>query len=459
MKAWLKRSLFLLGAGFLALAWLFYFHNASVAAKLPKWGWLQSGVAKLGEKTVVAAPEDEDPDNTKNEIPVHTARVSIATMHRYIEGFGTVAPRPPRPGEMAGSANVASPIAGVVAKVTCQVGQQVKAGDVVIQLDDRLAKSAEEQATAALAQAQASQAALKATPRPDQLEIARLTVDKSKAALEFAQHTYDRLKQLAADQGTSTKSVEQAAMEQAAARTELAVSEKQLALLKASPTQEELAQEQAKVAQAAAALATARMQRQMMTITAPIDATVMSLSVNPGEGVDPTKTLVQFVAMDRLMADLDVPADQLPPTVIGLPAEILLPSAGAAKGAAPIDPVLGKVSLVSPQVDPKTGAVMVAVDLPADTKLRPGLSVRVRIIAEEHKDALVVPRNAVVADENGDAVISVLEGTQATHKSVKPGIEENGMIEVIADDLKEGSVVVTAGAFGLPQATRVKVVD
>src|SRR5207248_5666863 len=166
--------------------------------RLPKWGWVQGMVARLGERTAEAPPEDEDPDNTKNEIPVHTAHVSVATLHRYIEGFGVIGPRPPRPGQMAGAANVASPIAGVVGQVLCQVGQKVHASEPVIQLDDRLAKSAEEQAGAALAQAQASLAALKATPRPDQLQIAQLTVEKSQSAADLAEKNYNRLKELAA---------------------------------------------------------------------------------------------------------------------------------------------------------------------------------------------------------------------------------------------------------------------
>ena len=70
-----------------------------------------------------------------------------------------------------------------------------------------------------------------------------------------------------------------------------------------------------------------------------------------------------------------------------------------------------------------------------------------------------MPREAVVADENGDSVIAVLEGDQATHKAVKTGLEENGLIEVTADGLKEGVTVVTAGTFGLPAASRVKVLD
>src|SRR4051794_5636064 len=179
MKAWLKSLLFLLAMAILSLAWLVYFHNATFAGKLPQWGWLQNAVHALGERKPEEAPEDEDPDNTKNEIPVHVARARQATLHRYVEGFGIVTPRPQRKGEMAGGANLASPVVGVVAKVLCQVGDVVKAKTPVIQLDDRLAESAEAQAEATLKQATASLEALKATPRPEQLQIAKLTVEKS----------------------------------------------------------------------------------------------------------------------------------------------------------------------------------------------------------------------------------------------------------------------------------------
>lgn len=458
MKTSLKWLVIVLAVALLAAGWIVRFHNDAVAGKLPQWAWLQASVKRLAPAAPEAAPEDEDPDTTKNAIPVHTAHISVATLHRYVDGFGIVAPRPARPGEMAGSANIASPVPGVVSKILCQQGQQVHAGDALIQLDDRVAKSAETQAAAALAQAEASLAALKATPRPDQLQIAELTVQKSQGTLEFAQKNYDRLKQLAAEQGTSGKSVEQAANDLASAKTDVAIAQKQLNLLKSTPTPEDLRQEQAKVAQANAALATARAQREMMTIKSPIDATVVTLMVNPGESVDVTKALVQLVALDRLMVDVDVPTEQLPAKADGLSAQIIIPSP-ATPATQPAEPIIGKVSFVSPQVDPKTGSVQVGIDLPPNTSLRPGLTVRARIIAEEHKDVLAVPRAAVVTDENGDSVIALVEGDQATHKTVKAGLEENGLIEITADGIKEGDTVVTAGAFGLPQATKVKVLD
>jgi multidrug efflux pump subunit AcrA (membrane-fusion protein) len=458
MKRWIAPTLGFLAALLVIAAWILYFHNPAVAGALPRWPWVQSAVTALGQHQEAAPEEDEDPDNTKNEIPVHTGHVTKVTLHGYIETAGTVSPRPQRGEQPAGSATIASPIAGIVSRVLCIQGQSVKAGTPLIQLDSRLAQANTAQAEAALKEADAALALVKAGPKPAQVQIAQLAIDKSQGAVDLAQHNYDRLKGLAADQGASTKSVEQAAQDLQAAKNDLATNQRQLALLQAGPTPEELAQAQAKVAQAAAALAAAKIQQELLTIKSPLDATIVSVAVNPGEAVDTTRPLVQLVAMDRLMVDVDVPADELPSDAQGLTAQIV-PGGGAFPDTGNEGVVEGKVSSVSPQVDPKTGAIGLTIDLPPDVHLRPGLWVRVRIIAQQHDDVLAVPEAAVAQDENGDWVIATLQGHQATRKQVKVGLREKGLVEISADGLKEGDTVVTAGAYGLPQATRVKVLD
>jgi len=462
MKPWLKNLLktgsLVLAAAVLIFAWVLYFHNDVIADHMP--GALQTAVKKLGQPVVEPPPESE-PDPNLNEIPVHVGKVTTETMHRYIDGYGIVAPRPPRKGAMSGGANIASPVAGVVAQVNCQIGQKVKAGDVLVELDSRLAKSAEEQATAALAQEEAALANLKATPRALQVQIAQLAIDKAQGAVDIAQNNYDRQKTLATEQGTAGKNVEQAAADLAAARNDLEVAQKQMANLKATPTPEDLRQEEAKVRQATAALAAAKMQAQLTTITSPIDATVVTINVNPGESIDTTRTLVSLIALDRLMVDVDVPADELPAVPEGLSALITLTS-----DTKPDDQktrIEGQVTFISPQVEPKNGAVMVGIDLPADPGaiFRPGLTVRVRIIAEQHKDVLAVPREAVVLNENENPVVAIVTGETAVHREVKSGFEENGLIEITGNDVVSGASVVTQGAFGLRalQQSRVKVVE
>ncbi len=110
-------------------------------------------------------------------------------------------------------------------------------------------------------------------------------------------------------------------------------------------------------------------------------------------------------------------------------------------------------------MDAKTGTVQVGIDLSPDAALRPGMTVRVRIIAEEHADRLAVPRSSVVTDDDGNTVIAVIAGDQATHKKVQVGFTEGDLTEVEADGLKEGDAVVTAGAYGLADGTKVKVAE
>ena len=408
------------------------------------------------EPATVDAAADEDLDPQKLEIPVHTGKISRATLHRYVEAIGFVEPAPARPGRMAGTADVAAPVAGIIAEILCEAGQSVKQGTPLIQLDDRVAKATEEQAAATLAEAKATLAQLKATPRPEQLAIAQLAVDKAKIAVEFAQKGFTRQTDLAKSQGTSQKSVEQAALEMASAQNDQAVAEKQLVLLKSSPTPEELAAQTAKVAQAEAALAAARTQRELLRIVSPIDATIVAITGNPGEAVDATKVLVDLVALDRLVVNVAVPAEDLPSLKVGMTVQVSPATASATES-----PSEGKVYFVGSEVDRKTNTVPVSVELGGGMNVRPGQSVRVKIVAEEHKDCLAVPKASVVADVNGDNFIALVQGDQASHKIVKAGLREGDLVEINADGLTEGDTVVTGGAYGLAQlqVAKVKVLE
>src|SRR4051812_50176478 len=92
-------------AAVLAAGWVVYFHNAAVRSRLPSWRWVQSAGGGLGRRTEAAAEEDEDPDNTKNEIPVHTAKGAGGTGHKDVDGVGGGGPRPARPRRAARGAH------------------------------------------------------------------------------------------------------------------------------------------------------------------------------------------------------------------------------------------------------------------------------------------------------------------------------------------------------------------
>jgi hypothetical protein len=121
-------------------------------------------------------------------------------------------------------------------------------------------------------------------------------------------------------------------------------------------------------------------------------------------------------------------------------------------------PINGKVSLISPALDPNSTTVEVWVQAPnTDQLLRPGTTAQIAITAQTVKDALVVP-SAALLNAKGDAaqVMVVDSQNQASSRDVKTGIQTGQQVQIVSG-LKPGEVVVTEGAYGLPDKTKVKI--
>jgi len=425
------------------------------------------GVMTLRPQWLKPHAQEEEEKAVETDVPVKTAKVTRATLRRHVEGYGAVEPEPAIGGKPSAGAAIASPLAGMVSAVLCEPGKVVEKDAVLIQLDDRLVTAQEEQAQAALESAQSTLVKIKSMPRPEQLEVAKLAIQKAKGAADLAERNFERQKKLGPDQVASAKSIEAAENELNAARGDLQAAEKQLALLK--PSEQELAEATAKVKEAEKALAVAQAQRALLKIQSPVAGTVVRVAVNKGEAVDPTKVLVEVVSMDRLTVNTTVSAKELKALKVGQPADIHLTEPAGKSGSVPADTaatkpandpgvVTGAIKLIGYQVDRKTDTVQVWVSVPPEAGLRPGQYARVSIIAEEHADRLAVPVDSVVTDGDGNSVIAVVKGEKATQLKVQPGLRDRALVEVEAEGLKEGDVVVSEGAYGLPKETKVHVI-
>jgi multidrug efflux pump subunit AcrA (membrane-fusion protein) len=111
---------------------------------------------------------------------------------------------------------------------------------------------------------------------------------------------------------------------------------------------------------------------------------------------------------------------------------------------------------VSPNVNKDNDTVLVRALLPKDSGLRPGQFVSLRIVTAAHTNCLAVPAESVVTDESGKSVVALVKGDEATQMPVQTGLRENGLVEVEAPELKEGDIVVTVGAYGLPEKTKIR---
>jgi len=114
------------------------------------------------------------------------------------------------------------------------------------------------------------------------------------------------------------------------------------------------------------------------------------------------------------------------------------------------------VRLVTRRIDPTTRLVDVYVALPEGTKLLLDGYVRGELEHSE-KDALVVPRAAVLPNQSRSYEVFTVANNRAVKRTVKVGLENQKEMQVIADDLHPGDLVVTVGNYELEEGMSVEI--
>jgi RND family efflux transporter MFP subunit len=157
------------------------------------------------------------------------------------------------------------------------------------------------------------------------------------------------------------------------------------------------------VARMTALLEQAQIQLGRFTIRAPVAGSVLGLTAEPGQTVDPTVVLMTVVDLGRLVVETDV--DESYATQIRRDQPAALQLAGETEVRA------GHVSFVSQRVDPATGglAIKLASEVPLTAPI--GLTVTANITVDDRAAAITVPRAAIIRDATGSGVYVVIDGT------------------------------------------------
>jgi RND family efflux transporter MFP subunit len=110
----------------------------------------------------------------------------------------------------------------------------------------------------------------------------------------------------------------------------------------------------------------------------------------------------------------------------------------------------GKVTVISPALDPSSSTVEVWVQAPnMGNRLTPGTSLRLEMIAQTVPAAFVIPWASVLTSASGNTSVMVVDAENKPHrKSVMLGIRDGANVQV-KEGLDNGERVVTAGAFEL----------
>jgi membrane fusion protein (multidrug efflux system) len=177
---------------------------------------------------------------------------------------------------------------------------------------------------------------------------------------------------------------------------------------------------------------------------------IAKVAAQDGQIVPAGGPLVEIVAEDEIEVKLGVEAEDLSAAQEGAPIKIVALNDPA---AAKVD---GAIRLVTRRIDPTTRLVDVYVALPEGTKLLLDGYVRGEIQRTE-KNALVVPRSAVLPNESREFEVFTVANNRATRHTVKIGAENPNEIQVVAGDVHEGDPVVTVGNYELEDGMTVEI--
>lgn len=185
-------------------------------------------------------------------------------------------------------------------------------------------------------------------------------------------------------------------------------------------------------------------------IRSTIDGYITDRPLYPGEMASTTTPLLTVMDISQVIAKAHVPQSDA----------LLLRKGDKASITAPgLDKtVSGTVTLVSPALDPNSTTVEIWIQAAnPGQQLRPGMTAQLSIVAKTVEDALVIPASALLnANGDGAQVMVINSQGKAETKEVKTGIQNGQEVQIIAG-LNAGEQVISQGAYGLPDKTKVKV--
>lgn len=214
-------------------------------------------------------------------------------------------------------------------------------------------------------------------------------------------------------------------------------------------------QARAGVQQAQAGVAQVREQLQNTVVTAPFAGTVESHAVEQGEQVAPGVPVARIVDTRRVKVAVGVPERYAGDIAVGTPVVLEFQAYGG-------QPRRGVVTFAGSAINPanRTFPVEIEVDN-SDGKLKPEMIAKVKITRARLDDVLVVPRAAVLRDEEGTTVFVVARdaaGLAAERRTILTGAAYAGRL-VIEEGLDAGEEVIVLGQTNVTDNDRVEVVE
>jgi len=195
----------------------------------------------------------------------------------------------------------------------------------------------------------------------------------------------------------------------------------------------------------------AKLKLDYMSIRSPISGWVGERNAKVGQRIQPTDKIFSVINSSQVIAVVYVPEKNIGQLKKGQKAIISSDNLGAVQ----FD---GWIKRISPVVDPSSGTFKVTVGVRnVKRALRPGMFVNVHLIIDTHPDAVLVPKTAIVYENEFMNIYIVKDGV--AHKiRLKAGFEDSEKIEALSD-VQPGEQVIVVGQAGMKDKAKVRIVS
>jgi len=333
-------------------------------------------------------------------------------------------------------------------------GSKVHEGQLLAKLESSDLAAAAQDNQGAYDQAQAAYAIATASTLPEEIQKAQGDTTAAKQTLEAEQKLYDSRQDLFKQGALPRKDLDQASVALTQARNQYELAQRHLDALMAVSKEQEVKSAKGQLQSAKGKYLGAEAQLRYSEVRSPISGVVTDRPLYPGEMAAAGTPLLTVMDTSSVVARAHIPQEQAALLKLGGTATFIV--TGGVPGED--DPIEGKVTVVSPALDPNSTTVEVWVQAKNPKgRLRPGTSVQISMLARAVPNSAVIPATAVLTAPDGSSYVMVAGSDNKAHqKTVKTGIRQGDRVQIL-DGLAEGDRVVASGAYGLPDNTKIRV--
>ena len=382
-----------------------------------------------------------DKGDKEPTVTVQVAPVEKTTIEHTISTQAILFPRQ--------QAAIVPKISAPVQKFLVKRGSPVREGQLLAVLENRDLSAAAQDTKGAYDQAQATYETTTAASLPEEIQKAEADAQQAKQALDAQEKVFESRQQLFDQGALPRKELDQSRVDITQARNQYAISKKHLDALLAIGKQQELKAAAGQLESAKGKYLGAEAQLSYSEIRSPISGVITDRPLYPGEMAAAGTPLLTVMDISSVIAKAHIPQSDAAALKVGDSGTMTVP--GLEK------PIEGKVTVVSPALDPNSTTVEVWFEAKNPKhELKPGTSVQLALTAQTVKDALVVPASSLLTAADGSTTVMVAGSDGRAHQTpVKVGVRNGDDVQIV-DGVKDSDKVVVNGAYGLPDKTKIK---